>query len=47
MVELYCRLIIGKRKAFQQIPDAMKSDVENRLNELGYDTNGEKIAKED
>ncbi len=47
MVELYCKLIIAKRKNFQQIPDNLKPDVENRLKGLGYDTNGDTLAKED
>lgn len=44
MIEIYCKLIIGKRRTFDRVPDEFKMDVENRLKELGYDTNGDKIA---
>ena len=47
MIEIYCKLIIGKRRTFDRVPDEFKMDVENRLKELGYDTNGDKIAAED
>jgi hypothetical protein len=40
MVDLYCTLIINKRRRFDQIPDNFKTKVETRLRELGYDTNG-------
>ena len=40
MVEIYCKLIIEKRRSFDRVPDAFKSKVETRLKELGYDTNG-------
>ena len=40
MVNLYCLLIINKRRNFNQIPDNLKVEVETRLRELGYDTNG-------
>lgn len=46
MVEIYCKLIIGKRRTFDKVPDTFKSDVEKRLKELGYDTNGDLIDKE-
>lgn len=44
MVELYCTLIINKRRTFQQIADKFKIQVEARLKDLGYDTNGDPIA---
>lgn len=44
MVELYCKLIIAKRRAFDKVPENFKSEVEVRLKELGYDTNGDQIA---
>lgn len=46
MVEIYCKLIIGKRRSFDRVPDEFKTDVENRLKELGYDTNGNLIVTE-
>ena len=42
MVEIYCKLIIAKRRTFENIPDVFKNDVKARLTELGYDTNGNK-----
>lgn len=47
MIELYCKLIIGKRRTFDRVPDNIKTDVETRLKELGYDTNGDLIASEE
>ena len=44
MVEIYCKLIIAKRRSFDKVPDNFKSDVEVRLNELGYDTNGNMLT---
>ena len=46
MTEVYCKLIIGKRRSFDRVPDAFKGEVKARLHELGYDTNGDKIAVE-
>ena len=43
MVEIYCKLIISKRRTFDQVPDVFKMDVEDRLEELGYDTDGNPI----
>ena len=40
MIELYCKLIRCGRKTFDDVPDELKSRVEERLEELGYDTNG-------
>lgn len=44
MVEIYCKLIINKRRTFDRVPNNFKMDVEARLKELGYDTNGNPIA---
>lgn len=41
MIEIYCKLIIGKRRTFDMVPDNFKIDVEKRLKELGYNTSGE------
>lgn len=43
MVELYVQLIIKKVRPFEKVPDKFKADVEARLLELGYDTNGDPI----
>ena len=40
MIEIYCKLIIGKRRSFDKVPDEFKKDVEERLAELGYDIDG-------
>lgn len=42
MVEIYCKLIIAKRRAFDNIPDVFKDQVKARLVELGYNTDGDK-----
>lgn len=47
MVEMYCKLIISKRRPFAHVPDVFKDKVEARLKELGYDTNGDPIAMEE
>lgn len=47
MVEIYCKLIIGKRRTFKQVPDHFKDEVETKLFELGYDTNGDPITTEE
>ena len=47
MVEIYCKLIINKRRTFDRVPDNFKAEVEVRLRELGYDTNGDPIAVEE
>lgn len=46
MVGIYCKLIIAKLRDFNQIPDDFKSKVEERLRELGYDTNGDAVTVE-
>ena len=43
MVDLYVQLIILKKRPFEKVPDKFKADVEARLLELGYDTNGDPI----
>ena len=43
MIELYTKLIINKRKSFDSVPDKFKDSVEDRLLDLGYDTNGDPI----
>lgn len=47
MIEIYCKLIIGKRRTFDRVPDNFKAEVEARLRELGYDTNGDPITVEE
>ena len=44
MIEIYCKLIIAKRRDFDKVPDDFKSGVKERLKELGYDTNGDPIV---
>lgn len=46
MVDIYVKLIINKRRTFDQIPDKFKADVEAQLREYGYDTNGVPIVEE-
>ena len=43
MIEIYCKLIINKRRSFDKVPDEFKEAVEMRLTKLGYDKNGESI----
>lgn len=47
MIEIYCKLIINKRRTFDRVPDDFKENVEMRLKELGYDTNGDRIVSEE
>ena len=44
MVNLYCTLIINKRRTIEQVPDNFKNLVEARLTELGYDLAGNELA---
>jgi hypothetical protein len=46
MVEIYCKLIINKRRTFDKVPEVFQGDVKARLQELGYDTNGDPISNE-
>ena len=43
MIEIYCKLIINKRRSFDKVPISLKEDVELRLNQLGFDINGNLI----
>ena len=45
MVEIYVKLIINKRRTFDQVPNKFKADVEAKLGEYGYDTNGDPIKE--
>ena len=45
MVEIYVKLIINKRRTFDQVPDKFKADVAAKLGEYGYDTNGDPIKE--
>ena len=47
MVEIYVKLIINKRRAFDDVPDKFKTDVKAKLMEYGYDTNGDPLAVEE
>lgn len=44
MIDIYCKLIIAKRRTFDKVPDDFKTEVKEKLKELGYDTNGDPIA---
>mgnify|MGYP004567706699 CR=1 FL=1 len=46
MVEIYVKLIIGKRRTFEQVPAKFQAEVEERLSEYGYDIHGDPIAGE-
>ena len=47
MVEVYTKLIISKRRTFDQIPAKFQAEVKKRLLEYGYNTNGDPITKEE
>lgn len=47
MVEIYYKLIINKRRTFDQVPDIFKDEVESKLEELGYNIDGDPIATEE
>lgn len=47
MVDVYCKLIINKRRTFDRVPDTFKDEVELKLRELGYNIDGDPIATED
>lgn len=40
MAEIYVKLILNKRRIFDQVPEKFKAEVEAKLREYGYDTNG-------
>ena len=46
MAEIYVKLIINKRRTFDQVPEKIQGEVETRLRELGYDVNGDPVAGE-
>ena len=46
MIDVYCKLIINKRRTFDRVPDKFKMEVETKLKELGYDINGDVITAE-
>lgn len=46
MVEMYCKLIIEKRRMLDRVPDSFQASVIARLKELGYDCNGDKLKEE-
>lgn len=46
MVDLYCSLIIAKRRHFTDIPTEYKDKVQKRLYDLGYDTSGDLLTEE-
>lgn len=46
MAEIYVKLIINKRRPFDQVPDKFKDEVEAKLREYGYDTNGDPLSEE-
>lgn len=43
MVDLYARLIIRKRKTFDEVPEKLQAAVKAALKSMGYDTNGDPI----
>ncbi len=43
MIDMYCKLIIHKRRSFDRVPESLKDDVELRLAELGYNKNGDPV----
>lgn len=45
MIEIYCKLIIANRRSFDRVPDEYKQDVQYRLIELGYNTDGTLISE--
>ena len=47
MVEMYCALIMAKRRSFDRVPDSFKDAVQERLKKLGYDTDGNKLPNEE
>ena len=44
MIDIYCKLIIAKRRQFDKVPDDFKTQVKERLIELGYDIDGNKLT---
>lgn len=42
MAEIYTKLIINKRRTFDQVPAKFRREVKEKLVEYGYDINGDK-----
>ena len=47
MVNLYCTLIINKRRTFDSVPANMQPAVEERLREKRKEKNGDHIVSEE
>lgn len=47
MIDLYVTLIINQRRAFNTIPIQLQNVVKNKLEELGYDTNGNRLVSDE
>lgn len=43
MTALYCKLIIAKRKTFDEVPEKIQNGVKELLLEMGYDINGDPL----
>lgn len=41
MIDIYCKLIINKRRTFDQVPYTFRKAVKAKLAELGYDEHGD------
>lgn len=46
MVEVYCYLILDGKFLFKNVPMQVKPQVEQRLKDLGYDTDGKPLPTE-
>lgn len=44
MAEIYTKLIINKRRTFDQVPAKFRQEVKEKLVEYGYDINGDKLV---
>ena len=45
MIDLWCKLIISKRRLFTDCPSNLQDAVKARLKELGYDTDGNPLSE--
>lgn len=45
MVEVYCYLILDGKFTFEKVPFQVKPQVEQRLKDLGYGTNGKPLPE--
>ena len=45
MIEVYCKLIMEKRRTFASVPEVFKERVQVRLAELGRNTDGDPIGE--